>query len=376
VTDSAGKKAIGYLKSAGTGSKSTAYAIGDSLTAAGTYETYLGQILGGNWSITNAGVGQNRTDQMLARFTPGTATYVIIWGGVNDIAQDVAEATIESNLQAMYTAAHNAGAIVVSINITPWNNSEAWSEARQTVTDNVNTWIAATATDVDYKIDAYTLLESSDALIPGYDSGDHIHLSNAGYSVVADAIYDAAPWAHTGGETLGSDLVLGWNLTSGWTVSSSTITGATTFTNTAASGGVYNSSVLTIGALYKARLEGASSAGELRVQGNGNTPIYHVVGGGAEYRIADDTWWIVWNGGGGVGATNAISRMNVYQVTAPSATGATITSTRGGTTYNWESVEAGFNYNDSAGYTYFIYLPRTKKSKFISQYNYFYRRNK
>ena len=45
------------------------------------------------------------------------------------------------------------------------------------------------------------------------------------------------------------------------------------------------------------------------------------------------------------------------KVLTPSATGVTITSTRGGTTYNWESIEAGFNYNDASGYTYQI-MPR------------------
>lgn len=33
------------------------------------------------------------------------------------------------------------------------------------------------------------------------------------------------------------------------------------------------------------------------------------------------------------------------------------TSTPGGTTYNWASIESGFNYNDAAGYTYTI-VPR------------------
>jgi hypothetical protein len=71
-----------------------------------------------------------------------------------------------------------------------------------------------------------------------------------------------------------------------------------------------------------------------------------------------------------------LSNLAIKKVTAPSITGATITSTRGGTTYNWASVEAGFNFNDASGYTYEIALPRFKKSKFISQYNYFYRRNR
>jgi len=49
------------------------------------------------------------------------------------------------------------------------------------------------------------------------------------------------------------------------------------------------------------------------------------------------------------------------QLLTPSSTGVTITSTRGGSVYNWASVEAGFNYNDASGYTYTIsdFLPTT-----------------
>jgi len=42
------------------------------------------------------------------------------------------------------------------------------------------------------------------------------------------------------------------------------------------------------------------------------------------------------------------------QHVTPSTTGVTITSTADGTTYNWASKEAGFNYNDASGYTYTI----------------------
>jgi len=45
---------------------------------------------------------------------------------------------------------------------------------------------------------------------------------------------------------------------------------------------------------------------------------------------------------------------SLRQVLTPSATGVTITSTPGGTTQNWTSIESGFNYNDSGGYTYEI----------------------
>jgi len=59
----------------------------------------------------------------------------------------------------------------------------------------------------------------------------------------------------------------------------------------------------------------------------------------------------------GASLTASFTDISLKQVLTPSATGATITSTRGGTTYNWASIESGFNYNDSAGYTYTI-VPR------------------
>jgi hypothetical protein len=55
-------------------------------------------------------------------------------------------------------------------------------------------------------------------------------------------------------------------------------------------------------------------------------------------------------------ATNYALTTSLKQVLTPSATGVTITSTPGGATYNWASIESGFNYNDASGYTYNISL--------------------
>ncbi len=51
-------------------------------------------------------------------------------------------------------------------------------------------------------------------------------------------------------------------------------------------------------------------------------------------------------------------------ITAPSATGVTIVSTRGGSTQSWASQESGFNYNDASGYTYTVYreIPYTMQN--------------
>jgi hypothetical protein len=98
----------------------------------------------------------------------------------------------------MYTSLHNQGIKVIAINITPYNPSEGWDTTKQARSDAVNTWIASTATNIDYKVDACNAVkDSSDytRLNTAYDSGDHLHLSAAGYSKVADTIFSAVTWA-------------------------------------------------------------------------------------------------------------------------------------------------------------------------------------
>ena len=54
------------------------------------------------------------------------------------------------------------------------------------------------------------------------------------------------------------------------------------------------------------------------------------------------------------GQTAIFDTASVKQVLTPSTTGATITSSAGGSTYNWNSIDGSFIYNDSRGYTYSI----------------------
>ena len=49
-----------------------------------------------------------------------------------------------------------------------------------------------------------------------------------------------------------------------------------------------------------------------------------------------------------------LDSVTLNEVLTPSTTGVTITSTADGSTFNWASKEAGFNYNDASGYTYTI----------------------
>ena len=59
-------------------------------------------------------------------------------------------------------------------------------------------------------------------------------------------------------------------------------------------------------------------------------------------------------GGGVEGDVFYVKNISFRQLVTPSETGVTITSTADGSTYNWASKEAGFNYNDASGYDYEI----------------------
>ena len=56
----------------------------------------------------------------------------------------------------------------------------------------------------------------------------------------------------------------------------------------------------------------------------------------------------------GAGMEFLLDNPEEVKILTPSATGVTIVSIPGGTVFNWESKEAGFNYNNPAGYEYLI----------------------
>ena len=137
----------------------------------------------------------------------GNALYVVVLGGSNDVLMAILTiAQIEANLQAIYSAVHNSGAKVVAVTIPPNKGHTSWTTGTQTVLDAVNAWILTSATDVDYRIDAYTALEDpgvADTMLATYDSGDHLHPSAAGYVVLGAAIYSGTTWTGGYGSTEG-----------------------------------------------------------------------------------------------------------------------------------------------------------------------------
>jgi lysophospholipase L1-like esterase len=211
------------------------YCFGDSLTfGAGSGDMNmthkLQDHLGELWNINQAGISGNTTTQMIARLDAdvldyNNAEYVTVWAGINDVHDDDSAADIQTNLQTIYSAISDAGAKVIAIYMTPFKTSSGWTADRQTVVDAVNAWITASATDVDYIIDAYTLLENvADTLDAAYDAGDHIHLDQDGYFAVADEVFSNVTWTPDSTDQLSDGFKKdGWSYsTNNWAYASPT----------------------------------------------------------------------------------------------------------------------------------------------------------
>lgn len=143
-----------------------------------------------------------------------------------------------------------------------------------------------------------------------------------------------------------------WEEGAGWVIAAGIATGSSA--NTA----IYQTKAFTTGMLYKMSINLATiSAGYIGLLFNDLLTVPTAESGVlSAYRIS------IFSGNkqvgylGGDSFSGTIDTASLKQLLAPSATGVTITSTPNGATYNWTSIESGFNYNDASGYTYTIEL--------------------
>jgi len=190
------------------------YWMGDSQTANGVAVRTLDTLLGSNWWVNNKGVQGERTDNFLSRFVTDVtshkdAEYAVILGGINDVIFSYPATTTEANLQSMYNQAHAAQLKVIAVTLLPFKGNVNWTLARQAKVDSVNAWIKTSATNVDYRIDAYSIF--NDPANPGMmkaiyygTSPDYLHPNLLGYKVLGQTVYNGVTWtANNVTDTLG-----------------------------------------------------------------------------------------------------------------------------------------------------------------------------
>jgi lysophospholipase L1-like esterase len=119
--------------------------------------------------------------------------WVIVLHGVNDIG-GASSASIAQNLidayAAFVSAARPRGVYVYGVPILPFGGSTYDSVIHEQARQAVNAWIR-TPGNVDGLIDLEAAVQdpaNPTRLLPVYDSGDHLHLSVAGYQRMAEAI--------------------------------------------------------------------------------------------------------------------------------------------------------------------------------------------
>jgi len=175
----------------------------------------LTALSGPTLSVVDAGIGGNRIlngspccgPSAVERFSADVADMVgardvILLEGVNDLGfsqelspetlphTDVSAAQIISGDEHLIADAHAAGLRIFGATILPFEGARYWTPAAEAKREKVNRWIL-TSGAFDGTIDfAAAVADPTNTLRlnPAYDAGDHLHLDDAGYRALADAI--------------------------------------------------------------------------------------------------------------------------------------------------------------------------------------------
>jgi lysophospholipase L1-like esterase len=162
--------------------------------------------------VISAGIGGNRIlspgtgPSALARadrdvFAVPGLKYVIVLEGINDIGnsdkppapQDTSPLNAEAliaGLAQIAARAHVRGVKVYAGTILPFRGAGYFSDDKEKIRLAANAWIRRSSA-YDGVIDFENAVKDParpDALSPSYDSGDHLHPSEAGYKAMAEAI--------------------------------------------------------------------------------------------------------------------------------------------------------------------------------------------
>ncbi|MEN3306298.1 MAG: hypothetical protein V7603_2500 [Micromonosporaceae bacterium] len=166
----------------------------------------LAALRGRTLSVANAGLGGDRLlaprageefygIPVLSRldhdvFAQTAATDVILLIGVNDIGFDATAPELIAGMQQVAVQTHAQGLHIFGGTITPFGGSFLDTPQREATRLAVNEWIKSShAFDgvVDFAA-AVADPANPHAMLPVYDSGDHLHPGDAGCQALADAV--------------------------------------------------------------------------------------------------------------------------------------------------------------------------------------------
>jgi len=160
--------------------------------------------------VLNEGIGGNRVlnettgPSALSRLdrdvlAQSGVRFVIVLEGINDIGRlknvqvpwdAVTAAQLELGLKQIADAAHEHGIKAIGATLTPYGGANYYCDAGEQVREAVNDWIRTSGTfDGVIDFDKITRDPANPTRFnPPYDSGDHLHPSDAGYKAMGEGI--------------------------------------------------------------------------------------------------------------------------------------------------------------------------------------------
>lgn len=197
-------------------------------------------------------------------------------------------------------------------------------------------------------VDGTAFIDNAGATIPTYADGNHLIEIYDSSNRMLKGVLKAAGTS----ETLGDNPVAlaSFNFTSGWTTTgTASITDSDTYVSNAVGDGIRVESFFTPLSLYRSSFTGSTSTGNTTIVDLAtSTNIYATINEGNSYRT--NVTFVALKLRNSQAATTDITAITVQQVLAPSSSGATIVSAKGGTTYNFAYKHASFTYNAASYY--------------------------
>ncbi|WP_078630592.1 SGNH/GDSL hydrolase family protein [Streptomyces roseochromogenus] len=162
------------------------------------------QVRAARLGVLNAGISGNRLlhdgagPNALARLDADAldragVRVLVVLEGINDIKGTPTAADVTAYADAYRTLvarAHARGIRVIGVTLTPYQGFSAYTDARETVRQQVNAFIrTGGAFDAVADADA-ALRDPTDParILPAYDPGDHLHFNDTGMAKLADAV--------------------------------------------------------------------------------------------------------------------------------------------------------------------------------------------